>query len=50
MTQPIPRTLAAKGQPGHPWNRQSLGGALEMVMLVVCPPVSLHHGLHYGCL
>lgn len=28
MTQPIPRTLAAKGQPGHPWNRQP-GGSWE---------------------
>lgn len=44
MTQLIPKTTAAKGQPGHPSNRQSLGGALGMVMLMVCPSVSLCMG------
>lgn len=48
MTQLIPRMTAAKGQPGHPSNRQSLGGALGMVMLVVCPPVSLRIGTIMG--
>lgn len=34
MTQPIPSTIAARGQRGHPWNGQSLGGDLGKVM---CP-------------